>query len=356
MSLRIALMLVVAPPTFSALRVLCVGETLFDGLPSGIYLGGAPLNAAVHLAEVGVEASYASAIGRDRLGREAIRRLTSRGVDTSLITTVENEETGFVEVDIDQKGDASYTFNTPAAWDFVSSVGVAAAAADADAVVFGSLGSRAEASRAAVRSAAAAASFTVCDINLRPPFVDDAVVAEAASGVDLLKLNDEELVPLADALRNMAADDGASSDATKACDAAQLAAEATKTSVAEDETRILIAQAACAIGVAAKAGSVVVTRGAEGAVVTRGTDDAWAHPGFVPPTVIDSVGAGDSFLAAFLACLLTEGGQPAEALEAGCRCGAFVASRAGATPAHAREAMAALLPRDGGGVERVVLS
>ena len=74
----------------AATRILCLGETLFDGLPSGIYLGGAPLNAAVHLAEAGLEASFASAVGRDRLGREALRRLAARNVDTSLVATLDD--------------------------------------------------------------------------------------------------------------------------------------------------------------------------------------------------------------------------------------------------------------------------
>ena len=184
----------------AAPSVLCIGETLFDGLPSAIYLGGAPLNVACHLAQAGVRARYLSAVGHDRLGTEAVRRLQAQGVDTDLIVQVREAETGFVTVELDRSGDASYTFVTPAAWDFIPTAGAAAAAKSADALVFGSLGMRAEGSRAAIRAAAAAASFAVCDINLRPPFVEAAVVADAARSADLLKLNDEELVPLASML------------------------------------------------------------------------------------------------------------------------------------------------------------
>jgi fructokinase len=337
-------------------RVLCIGETLFDGLPTGIFLGGAPLNAAVHLAELGVQASYASAVGKDRLGREAVRRLTARGVDVSLVTTLDGHETGFVEVDIDANGDASYTFATPAAWDHTPLEGIATAAAAADAVVFGSLGSRAADSRAAIRAAAASARFAVCDINLRPPFVEDAIVAEAARGVDLLKLNDEELTPLAEALRRTAADATETDAAAAACAAAALADGAMEKAEAEDAMALLIAEAAAAVGRAAQAGSVVVTRGAQGAVYwDGGAGDAWSCAGFVPPTVVDTVGAGDSFLAGLLASRLVHGAEPPEALEAGCRCGAFVASRAGATPAHEPEAMDALRPPDGGGVPKPLL-
>ena len=184
----------------AAPSVLCIGETLFDGLPSAIYLGGAPLNVACHLAQAGVRARYLSAVGHDRLGTEAVRRLQAQGVGTDLIVQVREAETGFVTVELDRSGDASYTFVTPAAWDFIPTTGAAAAAKSADALVFGSLGMRAEGSRAAIQAAAAAASFAVCDINLRPPFIDAAVVADAARSADLLKLNDEELVPLASML------------------------------------------------------------------------------------------------------------------------------------------------------------
>eukprot|EP00966_Prymnesium_polylepis_P137720 3182831-Prymnesium_polylepis.1 len=149
-------------------RVVCIGETLFDGLPNGIFLGGAPLNVACHLAAMGVSASFISCVGRDRLGTEARRRLEAKGVDVSLVAVSDAAETGFVEVAVDEAGDASYSFITPAAWDYLPSAGVGDAAADADAVVFGSLAQRSADTRAAIAAARSAARCTVCDINLRP--------------------------------------------------------------------------------------------------------------------------------------------------------------------------------------------
>ena len=125
--------------SFASLSVLCIGETLFDGLPSGVFLGGAPLNVACHLSLLSVHTSYASAVGNDRLGLEAIRRLNGKGVDTQLIRSVDGMETGFVTAHIDEAGDATYEFVTPAAWDAIDSDGIASAAATADAVVFGKL-------------------------------------------------------------------------------------------------------------------------------------------------------------------------------------------------------------------------
>ena len=129
---RAAVSLSATPPS-----VLCVGECLFDALPSGVFLGGAPLNVACHLSQLGAKASFASAVGDDRLGREALRRLRARGVDVDLVATDAAAETGFVTAEVDEAGDATYTFATPAAWDSVPEDGLAAAAAAADAVVFG---------------------------------------------------------------------------------------------------------------------------------------------------------------------------------------------------------------------------
>lgn len=153
------------------------------------------MNVACHLAEMGVNTTFISCVGRDRLGLEARRRLKDKNVRTELLSVCDTE-TGFVEASVDLKGDATYTFITPAAWDFVPSEGIAEAAASCDAVVFGTLAQRSSMSRAAVQVARDAAKYTVCDVNLRPPYTDDKIVAESVLGVDCLKLNDQELVTL----------------------------------------------------------------------------------------------------------------------------------------------------------------
>ena len=313
-------------------RVLCVGETLFDGLPNGIFLGGAPLNVACHLASLGASVQYASAVGNDRLGIDAVRRLNNRGVDTTLVSTTDAAETGFVTAEIDASGDASYEFVTPAAWDYLEpSAELEAAASTADAVVYGTLASRDASTRDAVRAAAAAAKQRVVDINLRPPFIDDAIVAMTAQTADVLKLNDDELAPVAAALTRAAPSDAAS--------AAAVAADAA--SAAPDDAAA-VADAAAALGEATGATTVIVTRGENGAVVSSG-GSAWACGGFVAPAKADTVGAGDSFLAAFLVELL-RGAAPDAALEAACRLGAFVAGRPGATPEHEVATIASLSP------------
>ena len=112
------LLLPLASPLTTPSKVLAVGEALFDSLPNGIFLGGAPSNVAVHLAELGVTTTFASRVGADQLGEEISRRLSLRGVGTDLIQTDDQQRrTGFVTATLDERGDASYTFNTPAAWD-----------------------------------------------------------------------------------------------------------------------------------------------------------------------------------------------------------------------------------------------
>jgi len=352
-----------APPA-----VLCVGECLFDGLPAGVFLGGAPLNVAVHLSALGVRTSFASAVGDDRLGVEAVRRLESRGVDTSLVSTVA-AETGFVTVELDDAGDASYEFATPAAWDLVPSDGVADAAGVADAVVYGTLASRAAATREAIREARMSARLAVCDINLRPPFDDAELVAEAARGADLLKLADEEVAAVAAALQ-AAADDIVRrfADADAVADAEAAAAAVAAAEGLDAGGAVGAAIAAAALGRAAGAACVVVTRGAAGAVLWQrgnsvgiGGEEAFSSGGYGcghavgsgggsgggAGVTVDTVGAGDAFLAALLSSRLS-GACAAEALEAGCRLGAFVASRQGATPEHDAAAIAALEPAGGG--------
>ena len=90
-----------------------MGECLFDALPSGIFLGGAPLNVACHLSELGAQASFASAVGDDRLGRDALRRLRARGVDVDLVATDATAETGFVTAEVDAAGDAVSKIRLP---------------------------------------------------------------------------------------------------------------------------------------------------------------------------------------------------------------------------------------------------
>ena len=158
-----------APPTAPPPSILSIGETLYDSLPNGVFLGGAPLNVAVHAAQLGAHSVYASAVGDDALGRDATRRLAAAGVDASLMQTAEGLETGFVSCVVDAAGDATYTIDSPSAWDEVLATDlVVSVARAADCVVHGSLALRGAKTAATIRACADAAPKRVFDVNLRP--------------------------------------------------------------------------------------------------------------------------------------------------------------------------------------------
>ena len=99
--------------------IVCFGETLWDILPRGIFLGGAPLNAAYHLSRHGVKVQPVTAVGRDFLGDEAWRRIVGWGVDTRWVARTPDRPTGTVRATLDARGVASYRFAPRVAWDAI---------------------------------------------------------------------------------------------------------------------------------------------------------------------------------------------------------------------------------------------
>src|SRR5688500_8917738 len=132
-------------------EVLCVGEVLWDSLPAGLFLGGAPLNVAGHLHALGVPVGMVSRVGQDRLGAEALLRLARRGIATDLVQVDPALPTGFVSVTVDGDGIPAYDIVAPAAWDAIALPGgLLERAGRASAVVFGTLAQRHPVSRAAI--------------------------------------------------------------------------------------------------------------------------------------------------------------------------------------------------------------
>ena len=177
--------------------ILAIGETLYDSLPHGVFLGGAPLNVAVHAAQLGAHAAYASAIGDDALGRDAKRRLEGLNVDCELVQTRPGLETGFVSCILDENGDATYDIAYPAAWDSVhAEPSLLTAARSFDCLVHGSLALRGEETAATLKKLAADAVRRVFDINVRP--LPDGIeirdlVEPLLPGCYVVKMNEDEL-------------------------------------------------------------------------------------------------------------------------------------------------------------------
>lgn len=288
-------------------RVVCVGELLWDSLPDGLFLGGAPFNVAAHLAARGVRSAIATRVGDDRLGEEAVLRAVGFGVDTSLVQRDPSLPTGLVRVQVGPDADVRYEILAPAAWDaFSADESVIRGCSGAEALVFGTLAQRDERARAAIRDLCELPLLRVLDVNLRPPHDDVETVEQSLWLADVVKCNEEELRRI----------DG-------------------RSGAGEDELREAARRLAERFGCVA----ICVTRGAEGAALLH--EGTWTvHPGY-SITLADPVGAGDAFLAGLLQAML-EGRSADEMLAEANLLGAFVASRRGAIPTCDRSELARL--------------
>jgi fructokinase len=287
--------------------ILGIGELLWDILPDGPRLGGAPANFAVMAGRLGNHAVILSRIGRDDLGRQAINHLDPMPVDTSCLEVDPVHETGKVTVSF-ADGQPQYTIHHPAAWDFLElSDEWVKLAERADAICFGSLAQRSLQSRQTIQTLTAQTSDTcirVFDVNLRAPFYSGEVIQESLELATVLKLSDEELPQLLNLL-------GLPENGTPERDRLLLGAE-----------RLLSEFPALSM--------VAITRGSGGSLLVCRED--WSeHPGF-PIKVADTVGAGDAYTAAMTHYLL-RGADLVTLNEAGNRWGAWVASQSGAMPA-----------------------
>ncbi len=286
--------------------ILGIGELLWDVLPEGARLGGAPANFSVMVGRLGNHSAILSRIGRDDLGREAVHQLDPLPADTSFLQIDPMHETGRVTVSFN-KGQPEYTIHQPAAWDKMElSDEWVRLAERADAICFGSLAQRSLESRQTIQTLAAQTSsrcIRIFDVNLRPPFYSSEVIQESIELTTVMKMNDEE-VPLVLALLGMPA-----------------VRDATVGSLREGAERLLFEFPTLQL--------VAVTCGGNGSLLV--TREEWhQHPGF-PIRVADTIGAGDAFTAAMTHYLL-RGAELPMLNEAGNRWGSWVASQSGAVP------------------------
>ena len=280
--------------------IVGLGELLWDLLPSGRHLGGAPANFAYFANLLGNRGVVASRVGLDALGREAASRLVELGSSIDYLQRDPSHPTGTVQVRVDAAGQPRFEIAEPVAWDFLQWTPPWKRLAEgADAVCFGSLAQRSAASRETIRqflSFTRADALRVFDVNLRPPFYSEPVLAESLSLADIIKLNHEELPVMMRLLGYLVSNE-------------QLAAETL-------------------LG-ASKAKIVCVTRGSCGSLLV-GRTGADEHPGY-RVHVADTVGAGDAFTATLVHYALM-GASLEETNSAANRVGAWVASQVGATP------------------------
>jgi fructokinase len=277
-------------------EILCAGELLWDALPSGLYLGGAPFNVACHLRAAGWPVSMVSRVGRDRLGEEALRRAPWYGVGVDLIQVDPELPTGFVRATVDDAGNAEYELLEPAAWDAIAlDDQLVHRAGAARAIVFGSVAQRRGVSRETIQRLWETDALMVYDVNLRPPYEDREVVRQSLRRAGVVKVTESELTRIVEWF---------------------------------DLPRPL-RQGAAALAEHFDCETVCVTRGPLGAALWR--DGRWTEEPGYEVDVRDTVGAGDAFLALLLAGLL-EGGDDRTTLRHANLIGAYVATQLGAVP------------------------
>lgn len=282
------------------ISVACFGETLWDAAPDGLFVGGAPYNVAYHLARMGARALLISAVGRDDLGRLALKRAEDSGIDISCVQIAKVYPTGLAEVTLDDDGNASYDIRHPVAWDDIQQSRLLAEKLDeCQALVYGTLASRFEVTRTTLMSLISGyKGLKVCDLNLRRSGDGLDQAMELAREADILKLNEEELFALADA---------------------------TKTGRSLESAMIHVYKT---LGPS----MLFVTRGSKASVFYDGIRSIFASPPGLGP-VVDTIGAGDSFTAAITHGLLRD--IPVEdCLDNAVRLGSFVTTRRGAQPSY----------------------
>jgi fructokinase len=305
--------------------VVGLGELLWDLLPTGKHLGGAPANFAYIASLLGDEGITASRVGADDLGGEALRRLRELGLPITFIQKDANHPTGTVKVEVDTAGQPCFQISEGAAWDFLEWTGQwQRLAAQADAVCFGSLAQRSELSRATICNflqATRSDAVRIFDVNLRQKFFSAAILSDSMKLATIVKLNHEELPRIMQWLGLEHQDEESSARRLLALNESA----PNRASVRHASAR----QPSLHQASLHKVQMVCVTRGNGGSLLVT-VDGCNAHPGF-RVKVVDTVGAGDAFTAALVHEYLR--GAPLERMnEMANRVGAWVASEAGAMP------------------------
>lgn len=289
--------------------VVGIGEALFDCLPEGRKLGGAPANFAYHVSQFGLNGCAISAIGDDELGEEIVE--TFEKVDLRYVLPRVEQPTGTVMVTLDDKGIPQYDICLGVAWDNIPLTDeMLDIARNAEAICFGSLAQRSETSRRTIHAfldAAPRTAMKVFDINLRQRWYTAEVIAESLNRANVLKINDEELDVVATMLLGVPTTPG------------KLIAED------PEKTRLVCRDLIAKYNLK----MLILTCGAIGSYVF--TEDEESYISTPKVVVADTVGAGDSFTATFVARML-QGKSIREAHENAVQVSAFVCTQNGAMP------------------------
>lgn len=280
--------------------VVGMGEALWDVLPEGKKIGGAPANFAYHVSQFGLPSCVVSAVGDDALGREIIENFNAKGLKHQIETVP--YPTGTVQVEIDQAGIPQYEIKENVAWDNIPYTAMLERIAEnTKAICFGSLAQRNVVSRNTINRFLDAIPeenepLIVFDVNLRQGFYNKDILCNSMKRCNILKINDEELVTVSRMFGYPGID-------------------------LQDKCWILLGKYNLQM--------LILTCGINGSYVfTPGNVSFQPTP---KVKVADTVGAGDSFTAAFIASILKDK-SVAEAHECAVKTSAFVCTQEGAMP------------------------
>ena len=281
--------------------VVCFGEVLWDMLPTGKRPGGAPMNVAYHLNRLGIQSTIISRVGRDEAGKSLVDFLDGIGVSTTYVQTDAEVPTSKVLADIGADNEVSYDIVAPTAWDFIQyETRFSALIREADVLVYGSLVARNQTSCDTLLALLDDAKYRLFDVNLRAPHYTAAIINQLLEKADTIKLNIHELAEVTGWLGNRSGN------------------EYTGIGLLQDRYGLQ---------------EIIVTKGAQGA--SYYTPSARYDYPALPVAVKDTVGSGDSFLAAFLAQKL-RGESSENMLEFATALGAYVTTQSGACPPYSR--------------------
>jgi len=278
--------------------VTSIGEILWDVFHDRRNAGGSSMNVALNLHKQGINSNFISAVGKDELGKELTDFLNHQNFKTDLIQ-VNELPTSTVEVKLDSLQQATYTIVEPVAWDGIQLTDeIIDAVKNGDAFVYCSLTCRNAESRKTILSLLEYAKTKIFDINLRAPFYQKELIGELLAKADILKINEDEIVWVKETFGFTG-------------------------STNEQILKQLSSKYNIEI--------ICLTLSDKGACVLK-DGKLFKHAGY-KVQVADTVGAGDAFLATFVACYL-QGYSIETILDNACKVGAFVASQAGANPEY----------------------
>jgi fructokinase len=278
-------------------KIISFGEVLWDTFEDGKKAGGAPMNVAMHLVQQGVDVAFTSRVGEDPSGDELVEFLKINSLFSELIQRDETLPTCEVTVELDKNQQATYIIPQPVSWDNIQTDALLTTAAEeASAIIFGSLSCRDETTKDTLLNLLdETKALKIFDVNLRAPHYTMSTIETLSARADVVKMNEDEAKLLIG---------GSNRDL--------------RDQITEFRSKY-------------HSKTICVTRGEHGAIVWH-DHDFYDSPG-CSVTGGDSVGAGDAFLATFVAGLLKNESMQI-VVDRSCAVGAFVASKRGANPPY----------------------